>query len=253
VGIEVASTGENINRFSISVVIPTYRNETHIKNCIESSLSFFRENNKIEQFEIIFASDRAGDRTIEIIKKYLADNSEIILMENKTRLQKGGSIKRAMLKTRYPIKLYYDVDLSTPLEEVDRFLECIDRCDIVIGSRRIKGANVKKSSFKKFLSSGFSLLNYVVLGLTYRDTQCGFKMFKENCLDIFRKQRIKSNAFDVEILWLAKKTGFRVKELPVTWIDTDTSNFTVLGAVRSLLKGTIQVRFNAWKKRYEDE
>jgi dolichyl-phosphate beta-glucosyltransferase len=246
------SRGENFNGFSISVVIPTYRNENQIKKGIEKSLSFFRANKKIEKFEIIFASDRAEDNTIEIIKKHLVDNSEIILMENKTRLQKGGSIRRAMLKTRYPIKLYYDADLSTPLEEVDRFLELIDEWDIVIGSRRIKGANVKKNIVKKFLSAGFSLLNYLVLGLTYRDTQCGFKMFNENSLDIFKKQKIVSNAFDVEILWLAKKMGFKVKEHPVTWVDSDTSNFTALGAIYSLLKGTIQVRFNIWKKRYED-
>ena len=225
-------------KYELSIIIPTYKEELRIERCIEESLSYFQNNKNIKNFEIIFVADNTGDKTIPIIEHNKKKHQEIKLIVNKHREKKGGSVKIGMLSAKYNIIMFYDVDLSTPLYEVDGFLKYIDKYDILVASRGMKGSKVKKQAFKNLLSLGFSLLKRVLFSIRIQDTQCGFKMFNRNTLVLFEKQTIKSSYFDLEILYLAEKMHFRVKELPVTWIDSDMSNFNwyklIFEAVREL-------------------
>ncbi|MEK6938128.1 MAG: glycosyltransferase [Nanoarchaeota archaeon] len=231
-------------KYDLSIIIPTYKEENRIERCIKESLFFFRNNERISNFEIIFVADNAGDHTIEIIQKYLPENQEMSLIVNEQREQKGGSVQKGMLHARYELLLFYDVDLSTPLYETDVFLNEIDDYDILIGSRGMKESKIEKKWFKVFLSRCYSLLKKTSLGLDLKDTQCGFKMFKKNSKILFEKQTIKSSAFDVEILFLAKIFNLRIKEIPITWIDSDMSNFKTHKIILNFLKETIKIRKN---------
>lgn len=233
----------------LSVIIPTYREETRIVKCIEESLFFFRNNSKISKFELLFLSDNAGDSTIQTIRSYARKNREIRLIANKKRLRKGGSVKEGMLKAKGDIMLFYDTDLSTPLYETNKFLDAIKKNDIVIASRGLKKSRVEKKFFKILLSRGFSLLKFLLLGITLSDTQCGFKMFSRKCLPVFKHQTIMSSVFDVEILFIAKKMGYSIKELPVTWVDSDMSNFTS-SIILTVLKEIVQIKVNDLKSMY---
>lgn len=238
-------------KHNISIVIPVYKEEKRITRCIEESLFFFRNNPKINHFELLFVADKSGDKSIDIIQKYLPNNKEIKLILNETRQQKGGSVKIGVLETKYPIILYYDTDLSTPLYEINPSLDLLQDYDIVIGSRGLKESHVEKKIQKTLLSKGFSVLKYMILGLSIKDTQCGFKMFRASTRSIFKKQRIKSSCFDVEFLYLAQKWGFSIKEKPITWIDSDMSNFNTLQIVPSFVKELFEIRLNALRGYYD--
>ena len=234
----------------LSVIIPTYKEELRITRCIEESLFFFRNNPKIATFELLFVVDVSGDKTIEIIQNYMKKNKEIRVIINKIRQQKGGAVKIGMLAAKYDLLLFYDVDLSTPLYEINSSLELIKEYDIVIGSRGHPESHVEKKYFKIFLSKCFSLLKFLVLGLNLYDTQCGFKMFRKTTLSIFEKQRLISSCFDVELLFIAKKMGFKIKEKPVTWIDSDMSNFSTYKVISSFTRDLIKIKMYDWKGYY---
>lgn len=235
----------------LSVIIPVYKEENRIIRCIEESLFFFRNNKHIKNFEIIFVADKSGDKTIELIQQYLKKNKEIQLIINETRQQKGGSVKIGVSHARYSLLLYYDTDLSTPLYEVNECLEFIQQYDLIIGSRGLKESHIQKKYFGIFLSHSFSLLKFLVLGLHIKDTQCGFKMFRKSVAPLFEKQSIKSSCFDVELLYLAQKNGFTIKEKPITWIDSDMSNFQTWKIIPTFLKDLFAIRINSWKGFYD--
>ncbi len=238
------------HQVTLSVVIPAYKEEKRITRCIEESLFFFRNNARIRTFELIFVVDVSGDKTIFIIEEYAKNNPEIKLIVNQHREQKGGSVRVGMLAAKYDVLLFYDVDLSTPLYEINSSLDLLGIYDIVIGSRGLRDSHVEKKYFKKFLSYGFSLLKWLVLGLRLVDTQCGFKMFRRTALPIFQKQRIKSSLFDVEILYVAQCLGFSIAEKPITWIDSDMSNFNTLAVIFSFFREIWVIRINSWRGCY---
>lgn len=238
-------------KVNLSVIIPVYKEERRITRCIEDSLLFFRNNSVIQKFELVFVADVSGDRTIAIIQSYLSKNKEMRLIVNETRLQKGGSVKKGMLAAKYDLLLYYDADLSTPLYEINETLALIQTYDIVIGSRGMPESHVEKRYFKIFLSKCFSFLKWLILGINLYDTQCGFKMFRRTTLPIFHKQQLQSSCFDVELLYIAKKHGFSIKEKPVTWIDSDMSNFNTVHIVLSFFGELAKIRMNAWKGLYD--
>lgn len=240
-----------VQKHNLSVIIPTYKEENRIERCIKESLFFFRNNDFIREFELIFIADDAGDGTIGIIERFAKDNPEVRLIVNQNRAQKGGSVKKGMLEAKHELLLFYDVDLSTPLYEVDNFFNEIDAYDILIGSRGMKESKIEKKWFKILLSKGFSVLKSAFLGLSLKDTQCGFKMFKHKCKVLFEKQTLNSSAFDVELLFIAKKLGFKIKEVPITWIDSDMSNFNTAKVVVRFLKDVSKIRVNEWKGKYK--
>jgi dolichyl-phosphate beta-glucosyltransferase len=237
-------------KYALSVIIPTYRESNRIERCIVESLRFLRSSNKIKEFEIIFASDKSNDDTIPIIKKFMKENQEIKVIEFKERQQKGGAIKSAVKIAQHNLILFYDVDLSTPLYEIDKFLNIISNYDLLIASRGMKESRVQKKFIKIAFSKAFSILKYLILGINFKDTQCGFKMFNKKAIALFEKQTIKSSAFDVELLFIAKKWKLMVKEVPVTWIDSDTSNFNTFKVIIIFLKEIIRVKLNDIKGSY---
>ncbi len=237
-------------QYDLSIIIPVYKEERRITRCIEESLFFFRNNPLIKNFEILFVADVSGDKTIEIIQKHL-HHKELQLIVNKTREQKGGAVKVGALQAKYPFVIYYDADLSTPLYEINSSLALLSDFDIVIGSRGLKESQVQKRPFKIFMSKCFSLLKFLVLGIRFQDTQRGFKLFTKKTLCIFEKQTIKSSCFDVELLYIAQKYGFSIKEKAVTWMDSDLSNFQTWKIVPGFIKDMATIRIQSWKGFYQ--
>ncbi len=233
-----------MKKHDISVVVPVYKEEKRVERCIIESLFFFRNNPLIGNFEIIFVADRSGDQTISTIQKHLSKNKELKLIVNQERLRKGFSVRAGAMQAKYGLILFYDNDLSTPLCEVNKFLEIIDDYDILIASRALKESKIERKFFKMVLSRGFSFWKRLILNMKIKDTQCGFKMFKRHCRVIFEKQTIRDGAFDVELLYLAKKFGFHIKEVPITWIDSDSSNFTAIGNITHNGRDIVKIRMN---------
>ena len=156
---------------------------------------------------------------------------------------KGGAVRRGMQAARGQYLLFTDADNSTPIEELPRFLAAIQqKADVVIGSRAFAGANEKNKSLIRTLGSrGIRALTQFGLGLPIKDTQCGFKLFRRNAaLRLCALQRMEGFSFDLEWLYLARKHGFRVMELPVRWFDAPGSKVQGLrdglGFIRDIAK-----------------
>jgi dolichyl-phosphate beta-glucosyltransferase len=177
------------------------------------------KNKIFNKWEIVIVDDGSKDDTIKIVKKFstkYSKNNNIRILENKKNMGKGYSVKRGALNAKYNIILFSDADMSTPISELSNFTKYISDYDVIIGTRTNKDKiKIKQPTYRLFIGKIFSIIKHIILGLNITDTQCGFKIFKGN--KIFRKQKVNRFAFDVELLYLAKKNKLKIKELDVVW------------------------------------
>lgn len=214
------------NKFNeISVIIPVYRDEERLKKSLPTIVRYLTDNFK--RFEIIITLDPPKGSTDKVAKDIYKDT---ILIENKKRMGKGYSVKRGMLAARYDPVLFLDADLSTPIEETEILIPHLKDNHIIIGSRNLKESKIKKRQplLRSTLGNIFPFFVQTLIIRDIKDTQCGFKMFrKETIQPIFSRQNIDGFAFDAELLLIAKKLGYKIKEIPVEWTNSDDSRVNV--------------------------
>lgn len=208
----------------ISVIVPVYNEEKRLSKNIMQIIDYFYSN--FEKYEIIFINDGSTDKTEDICKRFSKEKN-IRTISNKKNMGKGFSVKKGILNSRGDIVLFTDCDLSTPLEHTKNFIKYIENYDIVIGSRALADSEVKYNLIKKvFGRIGNFFISFLVKEI--KDTQCGFKLFKRECAqDIFSKQTINGWGFDFEILYLAQKSGYMIKEIPVKWMEDSQSKVRI--------------------------
>ncbi len=233
-------------RQKLSIILPAYNEEKRLDKTLTKIKSFL--SRKKLPYEVIVVDDSSDDRTREVAKKY-----NVKVISNKKNMGKGFSVKRGVFNSSGSLILFSDVDLSTPIEELDKFLKYIRKYDAVIASRYLPESNVKvKQPLPRIIAARtFNLIIRIILGLKYKDTQCGFKLFKRGvALKLFKNQRINGFAFDAELLFLARKFKFNVKEVGVVWINSRKNRFNALREPPKMLKDIIRIRVNDLKGRY---
>lgn len=202
-----------------SIVIPAYNEEARIRATLERVLSFVHEQGW--EAEVIVVDDGSKDKTAEIVQSFAAKNPVLQLVENPGNHGKGYSVRNGMLQARGRIVLFSDADLSSPIEESLKLFATLDAgADIAIGSRWLRAElqTQRQPLHRQLFGRVFNLLLRITLGLQFADTQCGFKAFKRAAAQaIFPWQKIERWGFDPEILFLARKFGFAVEEVPVHW------------------------------------
>jgi dolichyl-phosphate beta-glucosyltransferase len=202
-----------------SIVIPAYNESTRLGATLESVLNFISQHGL--DSEVIVVNDGSRDNTAEIVRNFAARNPALRLLENPGNRGKGYSVRNGMLSARGQLLVFSDADLSAPIEELPKLLNAIAAgADIAIGSRWLRAElqTQRQPLHRQLFGRIFNLLLRITLGLQFKDTQCGFKAFKRRAADaIFPLQRIERWGFDPEILFLARKFGFRVDEIPVAW------------------------------------
>ena len=236
-------------RPQVSVVIPTYNEEWRILPTIGAiAVEMSRRG---EPWELIVSDDGSKDGTRGLVEGLELVNMRLLSSPN---TGKGGAVKRGVLASRGRFILFADADQSTPIEQFDRLLAAIthDGADIAIGSRAVDGADVaKKSLLRKTISSGLNLLVRVGYRIPIRDTQCGFKLFTaEAAAPLFAMQRLERFSFDLELLFLARKAGMRVTEVPVEWIDAPGSTVSPVKVSVQFLKDLVRIRWWQLRGRY---
>lgn len=132
----------------------------------------------------------------------------------------------------------------------NHLLEYIEDYDIVIGSRNLSGSLVKRKPMRKFISWVLSLINSIFLNLNIKDTQCGFKLFNYSCRSLFESLTIHSSAFDIELLYIARKINLKIKEIPINWIDSGFSNFNHIVVVGRFFRDLLKIKKNDLKGVY---
>jgi dolichyl-phosphate beta-glucosyltransferase len=206
----------------LSVVIPAYNEEKRLPNSLNNILNHL--NNKDYKYEIIIVDDGSKDSTIDVIQKFGKKYSQIYLLKNLKNMGKGFSVKKGILQSSGKYVLFTDADLSTPIEEVDKFIETLERgFDIATASRFLPNSNlaIPQPWHRKLMGFLFRYLVSFIALKGFTDTQCGFKCFREKVAkDIFSRQRLTGFGFDVEILFIAKKLKYNIIEIPVVWRDS---------------------------------
>jgi len=242
---------------TLSLVVPAYNEESRLPPSLDRMVAYLR-NGGPQPAEILVVDDGSKDRTGEIVREAAArlngDGVEIKLVENPGNRGKGYSVRHGMLEARGEWVLFTDADLSAPIEELDKLLEVVRKgnYDGAIGSRALDRALVGKHQPMMRELSGrlFNMAVRLGAGLSYRDTQCGFKLFSRRAAqEIFRRQRLDRFGFDVEILYLAKKLGFQIAETPVRWNDVEGTKVSLLSGADAFLD-IARVRWNDLLGRY---
>jgi dolichyl-phosphate beta-glucosyltransferase len=231
----------------LSVVIPAFNEEERLPESLGRVLAYLEQRG--DPFEILVVDDGSKDRTVE---RALAVCSSVVLVRNPQNRGKGHAVRQGMLLARGRRRLMTDADLSTPIEELERLLSCMDEgYDVVIGSRALAGARIEvhQPRYRESLGRLFNLLVrwLVVPGL--HDTQCGFKLFTGEAARVFEVARLNGFCFDVEALFVARRRGLRIAELPVTWRNDAATRVTTLRGALAF-GDLLRIRWNAWRGRY---
>jgi len=202
-----------------SLIIPAYNESARIRPTLDKILRHIEEQNW--EAEVLVVNDGSQDNTAAIVKEYGRAHPQVRLVENDRNRGKGFSVRNGMLHARGDVCLLSDADLSSPITESEKLFAAIrEGADIAIGSRWLRAElqTERQPLYRQAFGRMFNLLLRIILGLKFKDTQCGFKAFRREAAQrIFALQKIERWAFDPEILFLARQFGFRVTEVPVLW------------------------------------
>ena len=211
----------------LSIVIPAYKEVNNIKaGALDEVFNYLKKQDY--SWEVLLVDDGSPDKTFDLLKSFARKHKNFTAISEPHR-GKAGTVIAGMLKAKGEIILFTDMDQATPINQIEKFFpKFTEGFDIVIGSRTGREGY---SFVRLAMTYGFIFLRNLILGLPYRDTQCGFKAFKKSAaFEIFKRMKIFSNktgekgasvtaGFDLELLYIARKLGYKVAEVGVIWHD----------------------------------
>jgi glycosyltransferase involved in cell wall biosynthesis len=244
------------NISSLSIVIPAYNEESRLP----ASLA------KIEDYlagmpggfvEILVVDDGSRDGTVSVVEEFARKVSNVRVLRNPGNRGKGFSVRHGMLEARGEWCLFTDADLSAPIDELGKLWDAIQTqgADVAIGSRAIDRSliGVHQSPFREISGKVFNAVMQLTVGLRISDTQCGFKLFRADVArQVFSRQLIERWGFDVEVLFIARKRGFKIAEVPVRWDNVEGSKLGVFNGVTAFVE-LAKVRMNDLQGKYRRE
>lgn len=241
----------------LSVIVPAFNEESRIGSTLEQTLRYLE--NQTYESEVIVVNDGSLDRTSKVVADYIKESgSRLRLLENPGNRGKGYSVRSGMLAGHGEILLFFDADLSTPLSEVDKLLAPIraNQYDVVFGSRGIDRSMIetRQSRLREAIGQVGNIIQFIFTGLRFRDTQCGFKAFRrETARAVFPLQKIEGFGFDPEVLFIARRQGWRLLEVAVRWNHVEGSKVHPIGTPLKVLLEVISIRLNSILGRYDQK
>lgn len=235
----------------LSVIIPAYNEEKRISATL-LAVDKYLSKQKYE-YEILVIGDGATDKTVEIAKNFQNMIKNLRVIENKENHGKGFVVRQGMLEAKGDYRLFTDADNSTSVDQIESLLPFFkEGYDVVIGSRAIAGAkiNVHQPFYKELLGKTGNKIIQIVAVWGISDTQAGFKCLTAQAAeDIFSRCVIDRWGFDIEVLALARKLGYKIKEVPIVWVNDMASHVKLSGYIQVLLE-TFKVRWNLITGKY---
>jgi dolichyl-phosphate beta-glucosyltransferase len=236
-----------------SIIIPAYNESARIGSALIQVLRCVHERNW--PAEILVVNDGSIDDTATVVQRFAADHAQVRLIENSENRGKGYSVRNGVLNASGDIVMFTDADLSSPIEEAELLFAALrSGADIAIGSRWLerKRQTTQQPLYRQFFGRCFNAVTRLVMGLPYADTQCGFKAFRRPAAQtIFQLQRIERWGFDPELLFIALKRGYTVREVPVTWGHDERSRISYLKDGWKMLEEVVRIRWNALSGVYD--
>lgn len=244
----------------LSIVLPSYNERRNIeRGALQEVLNFLRDFEK--SWELILSDDGSSDGSVELLQAFAKQDARIKLLQNPHK-GKGPTVKAGMLAAQGKWQLFADFDQSTPLREVRKLLKYTGEYQVVVGSREIAGAKREQEPFYRHLMGrGFNLLVQLLAVPRIQDTQCGFKLLsQEASQQLFSRLYVYSGdkdlqsaftgAFDVEVLYLAKKYGWQIKEVPILWQHFATDRVNPLRDSALMFLDVLKIKWADLRGKY---
>jgi len=236
------------NKLYLSVIIPAYKEGERIGHNLLEIEKFL--SSKDFDYEILVVVDGSPDNTAEVARNYSSRVKNLRVIENKENHGKGYVVRQGLLEAKGEYSVFLDADGSTSITHLDKFLPEFEAgYDVVIGSRKIEGAYIQihQPKHREIMGEGGNWLIRIILGLWgYPDTQCGFKMLSYKAAqEVASRMVVDRFGFDFELVVLAEKLGFKIKQMPVRWLNEEGSTVSLTGP-----NGFIQVLIDLFKTRW---
>jgi glycosyltransferase involved in cell wall biosynthesis len=233
-------------RMDLSVIIPSKNDRTHIEGTIRSVFNYLQKREV--KHEIIVVTNKSTDGTVDIVKKLMPDIPSLKLLDYPHQGGKGFAVREGMLRATGDYRLFMDADNSTTIDHLERMMPYFaEGYDVVIGSIRVAGHRVaagSESGFRILLGRLSGLYSRIVLLPGIYDTQRGFKIMTARAAEkIWPLMRITQFGFDMELLALARKFGFKIKEAPVNWKNDDANSHVKPSAYIQVLLDTLRIKW----------
>jgi len=236
-----------------SIVIPAYNEEIRIEATLDRVLAYVYAQKW--NAEILVVNDGSKDATREIVLRYAAAHPILQLVDNPGNRGKGFSVRNGVLHSKGELIVFTDADLASPIEESEKLLAALNAgADVAIGSRWLDSSlqTRKQPFYRRVLGRIFNLALRVILGMNFRDTQCGFKAFKRAAAQaVFPLQIIERWGFDPEIVFLAQRLGFRVEEVAVRWAHQENTKISPIKDGLRMFTELLTIRWYALTGRYD--
>jgi dolichyl-phosphate beta-glucosyltransferase len=235
------------NKPYLTVIIPAYKEEERIGRNLLEIEKYLKGKNF--EYEILVVVDGSPDNTAEVANNYSQQITNLRVIDNKENHGKGYVVRQGLLEAKGKYRLFMDADGSTSITHLDKFLPEFEKgFDVVIGSRDIEGAFVQihQPKHREIMGDMGNWLIRIVLGLwSFPDTQCGFKMLSEKAAgEVASRMVVDRFGFDFELIILAKKMKFKIKQMPVRWLNEEGSTVGLTGP-----NGFIQVLIDLFKTK----
>lgn len=235
----------------LSIIIPAYNEAERIPNALLDMDKRLRGVNF--SYEMIVVNDGSTDKTVDIVNGMISRVQNLRLLNLPKNLGKGGATRVGMLEAKGTIRIFTDADNSTSIDQFEKMVPFFEKgYGVVIGSRAVPGAKLEpaESWHRRIIGRGLNLVVQLLLLPGIWDTQCGFKAFTAEAAErVFSISEINGWGFDVEALSLARTMGYRIKEIPVRWVNDDRSHVK-FSAGFEFLRDIAKVRWSLWTNGY---
>lgn len=235
----------------LSAIMPAYNEEERIINTLRESIKVFKSLKS--PFEILVINDGSIDNTAKLVRKFAKKNKCVKLVSYRKNKGKGNALRYGFNYAKMNLVTFIDADLELHPNQLKNFLKIMKEtgCDVVIGSKRHPESELFYPWHRKFLSYGYYFMNKLLFGLPLKDTQSGLKLFKKKVLDhVFPKIVVKGYAFDLEILVLAYKFGYKIHEAPIKLDFKRAASRVGFKSIKNILVDTLGIFYRFYILKY---
>ena len=232
----------------LSVVIPAYNEALRLRPTLRKVVDYLRGQGL--GYEVLVVDDGSTDATAAVAEEFAGDGVRVLRQpENRG---KGAVLRVGVLASRGGQVLLVDADLSTPIEDLERLRPHLQEAEVVLGSRAVAGSDITlhQPVYREMMGRTFNLIIRLLGVRGLRDTQCGFKLLDgEVARRLFQELRIERFAYDVELVWLARRHGYRVVEVGVHWADSSSSRVNPMTDSLRMFWDVLALRWRGWRER----
>jgi glycosyltransferase involved in cell wall biosynthesis len=234
----------------LSVIIPAHNEESRLPDSLKQVFHFL-ERQSFES-EVIVVENGSTDDTFEVAQRFAGQHANCRVLQSEKG--KGAAVRRGMLEARGEYRIMCDADLSMPVEEIANFIPpVLEPFDVAIASREAKGAvRYNEPPYRHLGGRGINYLIQLLILPGLNDTQCGFKCLRaEIAEEIFKSQTLNGWSFDIELLYLARRRRYRVREIPIHWYYHPETKVSAVRDALRMIGDIFRIHINAWRGIYD--